>query len=147
MYVHIYIYKISKMPYLNITVFWCCGNLLDKRKLTYLIKQTLHVHFVEPINWLGLFLSFNWIMQSLKTVSAIFLYQQMIALKKVRKMLFIYFIKSFFSFSRYSSFYISLMASFSQPLLRTAIWLPHGQLTQCYSRFWSKDHQELCNEV
>ena len=36
------------MPYLNIKVFWCCGNFLDKRKLTYLVEKTLHVYFVEP---------------------------------------------------------------------------------------------------
>ena len=71
----------SKMSYLNITVFWCYVNFLDKRKLTYLIRQTLHVDFVKPIILLGLYLSYNWIMQSLNTTSAIFLYQQMIALK------------------------------------------------------------------
>ena len=46
-----------------------------------LIKQTLHVHFVEPINALGLCLSYNWIMQLLKTMFAIFLYQQIITIK------------------------------------------------------------------
>ena len=49
----------------------------------------LHVDFVEPINLLVLYLSYNWFMQSIKLVSAIFLYQQMIALKKLRKMLFV----------------------------------------------------------
>ena len=101
----------SKMSYLKITVFWCCGNFLDKRKLTYLIIQTLHVHFVKPTNWLGLLPSYSWIMQSLRLF--IFLYQQMIALKKSRKMLFVYFIKSFFLFSRYSNFYVSVISSFS----------------------------------
>ena len=106
-------YRKSKMPYLNIIVFWCC-NFLDKWKLTYLIKQTLHVHFVELINWLGIYLSCNWIMQLLKTVSAIFLFQQIIPLKKLRKMLFYLFhLKNFFfSFSRYSNFYISFITSF-----------------------------------
>ena len=47
--VHVYIRR-SEMSYLNITVFWCCGNFLDKRKLTYLIKQRLHAHFVEPVS-------------------------------------------------------------------------------------------------
>ena len=69
------------MSYLNITVFWCCGNFSDKRKLTNLIQKILHVDFAEPINLLGLYLSYNWFMQSLKLVSAIFLYQQMVALE------------------------------------------------------------------
>ena len=61
-------------------------------------------------------------MQSLKLKSAIFLYQQMIALKKLRKILFIS-SKSFFLFSRYSDFNISHMSSFSlfQPLLEKII--------------------------
>ena len=44
------------MPYLNITVFWCGGNFLSKRKLSHLVKQTLHIYFVElkPTNRLGL---------------------------------------------------------------------------------------------
>ena len=66
-------YRKTEMPHLRITVFWCCGNFLDKRKLMYFIKQTLQVHFAEPINWLGLYFSYNLIMQSLKTVSTIFL--------------------------------------------------------------------------
>ena len=36
-------------------------------------EQTLHVHYVEPGNWLGLYLSYNSIMQSLKTVPAFLL--------------------------------------------------------------------------
>ena len=88
-------YTKSKVPYLNITVFWC-GDFLGKKTLTYLIKQALHVHFIEPINWLGLYLSYNWIVQSIKVVSAIFLYQQMIVLKKLRKILFISSKKLFF---------------------------------------------------
>ena len=59
-------YRMSKIPYLSIIVF--C-NILGKWKLTDLIKQTLHVHFVESINWLGLYLYYNWIMQLLQTVS------------------------------------------------------------------------------
>ena len=96
-------YRKSKMPHLNIKVSWYCRNILDKWKLTHLIKQTLHVHFVEPINWLGLYLSYNWIMQ-------------LIYLKKLRKMLFdLFHLKTFFffSFSGYSSFYISLIPFFS----------------------------------
>ena len=58
-------YTKSQMPCLNITVFWCCGNFLN------LIQQILHVDFAEPINWLGLYLSYNWFMQSLKLVPAI----------------------------------------------------------------------------
>ena len=68
-------------------------------------------------------------MQLLKTVSAIFLYQQIIPLKTLRKMLFYLFhLKTllFFSFSRYSNFYISLIPSFSplQPLLEKMIEIP-----------------------
>ena len=109
----------SQMSYLNITVFWWCGNFWDKRKLTNLIQQILNVDFVQPINLLGLYLSHNWFIRSSKLVSAIFLYQQMIALKKLRKMIFIS-SKSFFLFSRYSNFCISLIPSFSpcQPCLR-----------------------------
>ena len=107
-------YRKSKMPYLNMILFWYCGNFLDKWKLVYLIKKTLLVRFVEPINWLSLYLSYNWIMQLLKTASAIFLYQQIIPLKKLRKMLFYLFhLKLFFLFLRYSNFYISLTPSFS----------------------------------
>ena len=47
-------YTKSKWSYLNITVFWCCSNFLHKRKLKTFIKQTLHVHFLEPVNLLGL---------------------------------------------------------------------------------------------
>ena len=90
-------YRKLKMSYSNIIVFWCCGNFLDKWKLTYLIKKTLHVHFVEPINWLGLYLPYNWTMQLLKIVPAIFLYQQIIPFKKLRKILFYLFhLKAFF---------------------------------------------------
>ena len=108
-------YRKSKMPYLNMILFWYCVNFLDKWKLVYLIKKTLLVRFVEPINWLSLYLSYNWIMQLLKAVSAIFLYQQIIPLQKLRKMLFYLFhVKTFFfSFSRYSNFCISLITSFS----------------------------------
>ena len=101
-------YTKLKMPYLNFTVLWYCGNFLDKRKLKYLIKQTLHVHFVEPINWLRLCLSYNWIIQSLKTVSAIFFYQQMIALEKIRQVLFIDLSKKlFFILKIFKFFYFS----------------------------------------
>ena len=82
----------------------------------------LHVDFVEPINLLVLYLSYNWFMQSIKLVSAIFLYQQMIALKKLRKMLFVS-SKKFFLFSRWSNFCISIISSLSlcQPLLEIEI--------------------------
>ena len=113
-------YRKSNMPYLNIIVFWCC-NFLDKWKLTYLIKQTLHVHFVEPINWLGLYLSYNWIMQLLKTVSAIFLYQQIIPLKILRKMLFYLFhLKTslFFILKMFKFLYFSHPFFFSSHCLR-----------------------------
>ena len=83
-----YIYKVEKVIFEYYSI-WCCGNFLDKRKLTNLNKKTLHVHFVEPINWLCLYLFYNWFMQWFKLVSAIFLYQQMIALENLRKMLFI----------------------------------------------------------
>ena len=81
-------YKLQ-MPYLNMTVFWCYGNFKEKRKLTNLIQQVFHVGFVELINLLGLHIPVNWFMQLLKLVSAIFLYQQMIALKKLRDILLI----------------------------------------------------------
>ena len=55
-------YTKSQISYLNITVFWCCGNFLN------LIQQILHVDFVELINWLGLYLSYNWFMQPLKLI-------------------------------------------------------------------------------
>ena len=78
-------YTKSQMPYLNITVFWCCGNFLN------LNQQILHVDFVEPINWLGLYLSYNWFMQSLKLVPATFLYYQIFR----RKVGLIYFFNCF----------------------------------------------------
>ena len=72
--------------------------------------------------WNG-FSSCWWHCASLKLVSTIF-YQifishQMIALQKLRQMLFIS-LKKLFSFSRYSNFYISIFPSFSlwQPLFR-----------------------------
>ena len=108
---------------LNITVFLCCGNFLDKWKVTYLIKKTLNFHFVEPINWLGLYLSYNWIMQLLKIVPAIFFYQQIIPLKKLRKTRFyLFYLKAvFFPFSRYSiSIFLSSLL-FLQPLLEKMI--------------------------
>ena len=83
-------YTKSKMSCLNITVFWCYDNFKGKRKLTNLIQKILYEDFVELINWLGIRF-----MQSVKFVSAIFLYQQVIALKQLRKMLFIL-SKSFF---------------------------------------------------
>ena len=78
---------------------------------TNFIQQKLSADFVEPINLLGLYLSFNWLIQSLRLVSAIFLYQQMVALKKITKMLFIS-SRSFALFSRYSYFCISLIPFF-----------------------------------
>ena len=110
-------YRKTKISYLNMTIFWCCGIFLDKRTRTYLIKQTWHVHFVEPINSLGLYLSYNWIMQSLKTVSTVFLYQHVIAIEKL-KMLFISSKKLFFIL-KILNFHNSLILSFClcQPLL------------------------------
>ena len=78
-------YTKSQMSYLNITVFWCCVIFLN------LIQQILHVDFVEPINWLGLYLSYNWFMQSLKLVLAIFLYKRIFR----RKVDLIYFFNCF----------------------------------------------------
>ena len=78
-------YTKSQMPYLNITVFWYCDNFLN------LIQQILHVDFAEPINWLGLYLSYNWFMQSLKLVPAIFFYKQIFR----RKVGLIYFLLLF----------------------------------------------------
>ena len=69
-------YRKSKIPYLNIIVFRWCGNFLGKWKLMYLIKKTLHVHFVEPLNWLGLYLSYNWIMQILKLCLLFFFFSK-----------------------------------------------------------------------
>ena len=37
------------IPCLSSTVFCCCGNILEKRKLMYLIKQRFYVHFFKPI--------------------------------------------------------------------------------------------------
>ena len=108
-------YRKSKMLCFNITVFCCCVNFFDKKYLTYLIKQTLHVHFVKPIKWLDLFLSYNWIMQLLKTVSAIFLYQQMKALYKLRKMLFISSKKLFFILKVFKVLYFSYPLFFPMP--------------------------------
>ena len=74
-----YIYKVKIAVFERYSIL-CYGNFLDNRTLVYLIKQTFYVHFVESINWLGLYHSYKWIIQSLEIVSVILLYHQMIAL-------------------------------------------------------------------
>ena len=46
---------------------------------------------IEPISWLGLYLSYNWFMQSLNIVQAIFVYKQIFR----RKAGLIYFLIAF----------------------------------------------------
>ena len=83
-------YTKSQMPYLNITEFWYCCNFLS------VIQQILHVDFVEQINWLGLYLSYNLFMQSLKLVPAIFLYKKIFR----KKVGLIYFFNCFLAASQ-----------------------------------------------
>ena len=62
-----YIYKFSNtiiFEHNSILVF-CWYSFRGKVKLLYIFQETLYNHFVEPINWRGLCLSYNWIMQSL----------------------------------------------------------------------------------
>ena len=58
------IYTSSIMQYLNATIFWNLCNFLEKKKLAYLLKYTLHDPFLERVNWLGLYISINCIINS-----------------------------------------------------------------------------------
>ena len=60
-------------------------------------------------------------MQALKAVSAIFLYQQMIVLKTLRKMLFIYLIKRFCHFQGIQIYVFLSSTLFPQSLLEKMI--------------------------
>ena len=112
--VHIKTQKCHNWTYWTLQYFGV--KFLDKWKVTYLIKQALHVSLIESINWLSLYHSYNWI----KCKTAIFIYQQIIALKKLRKMLFyLCHLKTFFfSFSRFKFLYLSHPFFFSSHCLR-----------------------------
>ena len=79
-------------------------------------------------------------MQSLKTLSTIFLYQQMIAIKNIRKKLFISSKKVFFILKIFRLLYFShSLFSLSQPLLENEMKLSRykasGELKNCRKHF------------
>ena len=78
-------YTKSQMPYLNITLFWCCGNFLN------LTQQILHVDFVEPIKWFRFIPFLQLVHAIIKACASQFFYKQIFR----RKVGLIYFLTSF----------------------------------------------------
>ena len=56
------------MPFVNITVFWCCGNFLDKRTdVPHRTNIACSIYGTNEL--LGFISSYSWIMQSITLVS------------------------------------------------------------------------------
>ena len=89
-----YIYKVKNVifEHYSILMLW---KLFRQKKTDVPHQVDIACSFCRA-NQLIRFMPYNWIVQPVKFLSAIFLYWQMITLKKLRKILFISFQTLFF---------------------------------------------------